>query len=60
MDITTIASFAPLAPLALGLACAYITAHVRNARTIPHVRLTDAEFDAAFELYVETRFQEGR
>jgi hypothetical protein len=59
MEQTTIAAFAPLAPLAIGLICAYIASHVRNARTVTHIGLSDAEFELAFDQYVERRFQEG-
>ena len=50
---------APLAPLALGLALAYITTHLAHVGTVPYVAYTLAEFDAAFDAYVENRFQEG-
>lgn len=60
MMITTTLALATLAPIAIGLALAYIGTHLAHVGTVPYVGLTDAEFEKAFDLYVETRFQEGR
>lgn len=60
MTITTILILTLIAPLAIGLALAYIITHLLHVGTVPYIGLTDAEFEAAFDLYVETRFQEGR
>jgi hypothetical protein len=58
MTQTTIVFLAPLFPLAIGLLAAYIASHVRNARTVPHIGLTHAEFDAAFTVWAEYRASE--
>lgn len=59
MMITTTLALAITAPILIGLAFAYIGTHLAHVSTVPYVGLTDAEFDAAFDLYVETRFMEG-
>jgi hypothetical protein len=58
MEQTTILALAPLAPLAIGLAFAYIASHVRNVRTVPYTGLSAAEFDAAFTAWAEYRASE--
>ena len=44
---------APLAPLAIGLAFAYIATHLAHVRTIAYIGLTHAEFDDAFTVWAE-------
>jgi hypothetical protein len=58
MNITTLMFLAPLAPLAIGLAFAYIASHVRNVRTVPYTGLSAAEFEAAFTVWAEYRASE--
>jgi hypothetical protein len=59
METTTLLMLAPLAPLAFGLACAYMAAHFAHVRTVPTPAYTAAEFERAFDRYVEDRFNEG-
>ena len=58
MTITTMMILATLATPAIGLALAYIATHLAHVRTIPHIGLSDAEFDAAFTVWAEYRASE--
>ena len=58
MDQTTILALAPLAPLAIGLAFAYIASHLAHVRTVPTPSYTAAEFDASFTAWAEYRASE--
>lgn len=58
MMITTTLALATLAPIAIGLAFAYIGTHLAHVSTIPYIGLSDAEFDAAFTVWAEYRASE--